>query len=60
MPPHQYVTRRRIARARTLLLNNHLSILEIALTCGFSSQSHFAATFRTIVGVTPQRYRRAQ
>jgi len=60
MPPHQYVTRRRIARARTLLLKNHLSILEIALACGFSSQSHFAATFRTIVGVTPQRYRRSQ
>jgi len=60
MPPHQYVTRRRIERARTLLVNNDLSILEVALACGFSSQSHFAATFRTLVGVTPRRYRRSQ
>jgi AraC family transcriptional regulator len=57
MPPHQFVLRRRILRARALLERSKLTILEIALACGFASQSHFAAAFRKLTGVTPRRYR---
>lgn len=57
-PPHRYVMKRRIERARRLLRSTDLPVVEIALTTGFSSQSHLTAAFRTSVGVGPARYRR--
>jgi AraC family transcriptional regulator len=33
------------------------SLVEIALQCGFSSQSHFTTVFRRLVGTTPAGYR---
>ncbi len=59
LPPHQYVLRRRIERAKVLLRRRDLSILEVALSCGFSSQSHFAGVFRALAGVTPRGYRQS-
>jgi AraC-like DNA-binding protein len=35
-----------------------ISLIDIALDCGFSSHAHFPNTFRQIVGVTPSEYRR--
>jgi AraC family transcriptional regulator len=55
--PYAYVITRRVERACWLLRETSLSISEIALTSGFSSQSHFTTTFRRIRGVTPQVYR---
>jgi AraC-like DNA-binding protein len=57
--PHQYVLRRRIERARHLLVNPRLSVAEVALRCGFSQQSHFSETFRRMVGTSPRLYRNA-
>jgi len=57
-PPHQYVSRRRLARATLLLQHPELSISEVALQCGFSSQSHFSNRFRQGMGTTPGRFRR--
>ena len=57
MAPHQYVLRRRIKRARHLLLNPRLSVADVALRCGFSQQSHFSETFRRLVGTSPRLYR---
>jgi AraC family transcriptional regulator len=57
--PHQYVTRRRIERARQLLANPELGVADVALRCGFSHQSHFSETFRRVVGTTPRLYRAA-
>ena len=59
LPPHQFVLRRRIERGKLLLRRKDLSILEVALSCGFSSQSHFAGAFRTLAGVTPRSYRQS-
>ena len=56
--PHGYVTERRISRARQLLEHSELSLVEIALALGFSSQSHFTAMFHRKVGLTPAVYRR--
>jgi AraC family transcriptional regulator len=56
--PHQYVLDRRISRAKSLLRDTQLPIAEIALTAGFSSQSHLSNRFRRIVGVSPAVYRR--
>jgi len=57
MPPHQYLMHRRIERAKVLLLNRKLSVLEVALACGFTSQSHFDAAFRLNTGRTPSLFR---
>jgi AraC family transcriptional regulator len=57
--PHQYVLRRRIARARNLLVDPRVTVLEAAVRSGFSDQSHFTKIFRRIVGVTPTGYRAA-
>jgi AraC family transcriptional regulator len=56
-PPHQFLLRRRIERAREMLRQSDKTILEVALSCGFSSQSHFSAVFRTLTGLTPRRFR---
>jgi AraC family transcriptional regulator len=56
LSPHQYVKRERIQRARQLLAEHRLSLVEIANDLGFSDQSHFTRTFRTVVGVTPSQY----
>lgn len=57
--PYQYVLSRRIARAQEMVIENKLSLVEVAYTCGFSSQSHMTDIFRQKLGVTPGRYRRA-
>jgi AraC family transcriptional regulator len=54
--PHQYVKRERVQRARQLLDEHRLSLVEIANELGFSDQSHFTRTFHTVVGVTPSQY----
>lgn len=57
LPPHQYMLERRIDRAKMLLSETQLPIAEISYRLGFSSQSHFTATFRRLVAMTPKAYR---
>ena len=59
LAPHQYVLRRRIEGAKSLLADLDLPITEIALRLGFASQSHFATAFRRIAKVSPRAYRNA-
>ncbi len=59
-PPAAYIMRRRISRAQKFLAQPDLSISDIALRVGFSSQAHFTASFRKIVGDTPARWRRTR
>jgi AraC family transcriptional regulator len=58
--PYQYVMQRRITHAEELLSVNRLSLAEIALACGFSSQAHFTLAFKKQTGLTPAEYRRIQ
>ncbi|MBE9606982.1 helix-turn-helix transcriptional regulator [Acetobacteraceae bacterium H6797] len=60
LSPHAYVTERRIARARHLILTTELSLSEIALECGAADQAHLTRLFRRAVGVSPGRWRREQ
>jgi AraC family transcriptional regulator len=57
MAPHQYVNKCRIEKARKLLAQQELSILEITHQVGFQSQSYFTTLFRRSLGVTPTTYR---
>ena len=58
LPPHQYILRRRIEHAKSLLKTNELGIAEIGQRLGFSDQSHFKMIFRKFVGATPLASRR--
>ncbi|MCA1992110.1 MAG: AraC family transcriptional regulator [Coleofasciculus sp. S288] len=55
--PHQYVLQQRVERAKQLLKQTELSVMEIALLCGFSSHSHLGKWFRQHTGMTPKAYR---
>lgn len=57
--PHKYLLKERVERAKHLLKNSKLAIAEIALQCGFNSQSHLGKSFREFTGVTPSSYRRS-
>ena len=58
--PHAWLQQRRIETAKFLLANRHLTIADIALSCGFADQSHFTRTFGRVVGRTPGSWRRLQ
>jgi AraC family transcriptional regulator len=55
--PHEYLLRKRIERARDLLLTSEMSLVEIALSVGFQTQAHFTTIFKRFVGETPHRWR---
>lgn len=55
--PHQYLLQQRVEQAKQLLKQTELSIMDIALQCGFSSHSHLGKLFRQQTGVTPKIYR---
>ncbi|MDR7277048.1 AraC family transcriptional regulator [Catenuloplanes atrovinosus] len=58
LTPHRYLTRLRLQRAAGLLRNSGLSVQRIAMACGYTSASRFAAAFRRQYGVSPAGYRR--
>ena len=55
--PYQYVIKQRIEKTKILLQDQQLSLTDIALECGFNSQSHMGNCFRQITGMTPRVYR---
>jgi AraC family transcriptional regulator len=57
LTPNQYVTNRRIERAKQLLIEQDLSVVDVAQEVGIQSQSHFNKVFREYTGVTPKAYR---
>ncbi len=57
LAPHAYVVRQRIERAKQLLVETNLPIIDIALRVGFVNQSHFSTKFRKFNGISPTAYR---
>jgi AraC family transcriptional regulator len=55
--PHKYLIQQRVERAKSLLRQRELTILDIAADCGFANPSHFAKYFRRYTGVSPQQFR---
>jgi len=55
--PHRFLTEKRIAKACELLRNPQVPIAALALSVGFSSQSHFTTVFRRYRNTTPASYR---
>jgi len=59
LTPHAYLAGLRIERARRLLAESDLSIVEVGATVGYASQSHFTKVFREATGMTPRSFRQA-
>lgn len=59
MTPQQYLWQQRIERARELLSDDELPIVEISARAGFKNQSHFTTLFRKFTAMTPKAYRDA-
>jgi AraC family transcriptional regulator len=57
-PPHVYVMKRRLERACHLMMTTSGSLTEIALSAGFSDQSHFCRLFQRAFGQSPSIWRR--
>ncbi|MDT1063867.1 GlxA family transcriptional regulator [Paracoccus sp. CPCC 101403] len=55
--PKRYYMELRLERGRNLLMQTDMSVMEIALACGFTSASHFSKCYRTTFGSTPYRQR---
>ena len=56
--PRAYVTRQRMLRAQAIMANSEAPLSRIALECGMCDQAHFSHTFRRIIGVSPNVWRR--
>lgn len=55
--PSKYYQVLRLERARQSILRTRQSIVQIGLSCGFSSGSHFATAYRSHFGITPREDR---
>jgi AraC family transcriptional regulator len=55
--PHQYLIKSRIERAKALLAEGELPIVEVGFRVGFKNQSHFTTLFRKLTSLTPGAYR---
>jgi len=61
LPPHKWLTTRRIARAQEMMLvHPAMSLVEIALCVGYENQSAFGVAFRKATGSSPSAWRRAR
>lgn len=56
--PMDYLIEYRVRSAKKLLETTELSITDIALQCGFNSNSYFTKLFHRICGKTPNAYRK--
>jgi len=59
MHTHQWILSQRVAQARELLKNSDLSLVKVALICGFADQSHFTRVFTRLAGASPSNWRRS-
>ena len=58
IPAHQYQVKRRMEVAKLLLVNQTISVTEIAFTLGYAQTSSFSNAFRKTTGWTPTVFRR--
>lgn len=53
----EYIRKLRVEKSIGLLRRKDLSLTDIAVSCGFSDQSHFIRSFKTFHGITPKKFR---
>ena len=52
---HQYVLKQKLAKAHELITSTQMTIEEISVICGFSSQSHLSYAFKKALGFLPTK-----
>jgi AraC-like DNA-binding protein len=57
--PHRYHVQKRIERAKELIADHNLSLLQIAIELGFAEASSFSLAFHKMAHMTPSAYRRS-
>ncbi|HBT02428.1 GlxA family transcriptional regulator [Salipiger marinus] len=58
--PKRYYMELRLQKARNLLMQTDMSVINVALACGFASPSHFSKCYRAHYQTTPYRERGSQ
>lgn len=58
--PKRYYMDLRLQKARNLLMQTDMSVINVALACGFASPSHFSKCYRAHYNITPYRERGTQ
>ena len=58
--PKRYYMEIRLQKARNLLMQTDMSVINVALACGFASPSHFSKCYRAHYDTTPYRERGSQ
>ncbi|MBB5721873.1 transcriptional regulator GlxA family with amidase domain [Loktanella ponticola] len=58
--PKRYYMELRLGRARNLLMQTDMTVINVALACGFASPSHFSKCYRSHYNTTPYRERGTQ
>jgi AraC-like DNA-binding protein len=56
--PHDFLTRRRMERARHLLASGEMTVTEVCFEVGYSSLGSFSTKFQSLAGRTPTAYQR--
>ncbi|HCE43159.1 MAG TPA: hypothetical protein DET40_06405 [Lentisphaeria bacterium] len=58
LPPHQFINRRKMMEACSILDSGKTSIKEVSDTLGYKSSAHFTRTFKRVMSKTPSEYMR--
>jgi transcriptional regulator GlxA family with amidase domain len=54
--PIQYLSSLRLQHGRALLAETDMSVLDVAIACGYGSSAHFSKNFRARFGISPHRF----
>jgi AraC-like DNA-binding protein len=58
IPPHRWIMRLRLEKAQELLEHSSMPLVEVAVVCGFTDQSHLSRVFMQATGTSPGSWRR--
>jgi AraC-like DNA-binding protein len=58
--PHKYIVQKKIEKAKVLLIETEVPIIQISFELGFGSYSNFCTTFKKATNKTPERFRKMQ
>jgi|SRR5689334_6639286 len=56
--PHDFITRRRMEKARHLLASGEMTVTEVCMEVGYSSLGSFSTKFQSLAGLAPTEYQR--
>jgi transcriptional regulator GlxA family with amidase domain len=57
--PSRYYLELRLSKARQLLLQTAIPVIDVAISCGFSTAPHFSKCYSDLYGKPPSSERRA-